>query len=514
MMKDYRRLLRLWKQGASTRSMADALGVKRDTVRDALARIGKAYGSLDSVPAEASDEEIQERIRSSRDTADCCFMPIDCDDVLGKRRNGDTYDVLWADYVKAAKEKGWRYYGRSRFCEIVSEYARSNDITVGIEKLPGFKCEVDWAGDKAYIMDVDTGELVPVHIFVMALPYSGYFYCEGFLDEKMDSWLTGHMHAFEFFSGVPVAIVPDNCKTAVIKGRGKYDDDAILNPRYKEFADHYGVFIRPARIRHPKDKSVVERSVQVIQKDILPQMRRLDIFSLDEFNRILSHKLERRLAKPYTKRYGSRTSVFEQEEKATLHPLPAAGFHSYTEREAAVGRDGYIQYSSAFYSVPPQFIKRKVTVREMEGRLYVYDDRRNLIAEHGKAVRRWQRVTDPDHRKADLALYGGYCPHEFDERARSIGPSMLAWVKAVQGRCDNVADSYRTLLGVFSNIGRHPAEVVEEAAAEALSVNAYSARAFKALVAQQAAADARRDVCMSTIDDIYMAHEEDGHGEE
>ena len=322
------------------------------------------------------------------------------------------------------------------------------------------------------------------------------------------------MHAFEFFSGVPVAIVPDNCKTAVIKGRGKYDDDAILNPRYKEFADHYGVFIRPARIRHPKDKSVVERSVQVIQKDILPQMRRLDIFSLDEFNRILSHKLERRLAKPYTKRYGSRTSVFEQEEKATLHPLPAAGFHSYTEREAAVGRDGYIQYSSAFYSVPPQFIKRKVTVREMEGRLYVYDDRRNLIAEHGKAVRRWQRVTDPDHRKADLALYGGYCPHEFDERARSIGPSMLAWVKAVQGRCDNVADSYRTLLGVFSNIGRHPAEVVEEAAAEALSVNAYSARAFKALVAQQAAADARRDVCMSTIDDIYMAHEEDGHGEE
>ena len=63
MMKDYRRLLRLWKQGASTRSMADALGVKRDTVRDALARIGKAYGSLDSVPAEASDEEIQERIR-------------------------------------------------------------------------------------------------------------------------------------------------------------------------------------------------------------------------------------------------------------------------------------------------------------------------------------------------------------------------------------------------------------------------------------------------------------------
>lgn len=50
---------------------------------------------------------------------------------------------------------------------------------------------------------VDTEKLIAVHIFVMALPYSGYFYCEGFFDERMDSWLTVHMHGFEFFGGVP-----------------------------------------------------------------------------------------------------------------------------------------------------------------------------------------------------------------------------------------------------------------------------------------------------------------------
>ena len=72
----------------------------------------------------------------------------------------------------------------------------------------------------------------------------------------------------------------------------------------------------------------------------------------------------------------------EEEEKKALLPLPVAGYRSYTEREAAVGRDGYIQYSCAFYSVPPQYIKRKVIARDYEGRLYIYDDHRTLIAEH------------------------------------------------------------------------------------------------------------------------------------
>ena len=159
----------------------------------------------------------------------------------------------------------------------------------------------------------------------------------------------------------------------------------------------------------------------------------------------LAHKLARRLAKPYTKRFGSRASVFDEEEKTTLLPLPVAGYHSYTEREAAVGRDGYIQYSCAFYSVPPQYIKKKVIARSYEGRLYIYDDHRMLIAEHPIASRKWQRVTSEEHRKADLALYGGYSREEFDDRARSIGPAMFTWVQDVKDRCDCFADSYRTL---------------------------------------------------------------------
>ena len=229
---------------------------------------------------------------------------------------------------------------------------------------------------------------------------------------------------------------------------------------------------------------------------------------------ILRKKLIRRLARPFSKRYGSRTSIFEEEEKKTLLPLPVAGYHSYTEREAAVGRDGYIQYSCAFYSVPPQYIKKKVIARNYDGRLYIYDDHRMLIAEHPIASRKWQRVTDPEHQRYDLALYGGYSKMEFDNAARSIGSSMYRWVQEVKGRWECEADSYRTLLGVFSWIRRFPADIAEAAAEQALCSGIFSVRGFKAIVSRCIADSEKTRQEKQNINSIYIAHKEDGNGYE
>lgn len=512
MIKDYRQLMLLSKRGLSIRQTARMAGCKWETVRDALERMKEAYGSLDAIPQEATSEDIREMIRAMQEKPDGRYLQIDCDGILEGRRHGMSMDKLWAGYTKEAQKLGKAAYRRSRFCEIVADHASKHGIAVSIEKIPGIRCEVDWIGDKAHIIDVDTGELIAVHIFVMALPYSGYFYCEGFFDERMDSWLTGHMHGFEFFGGVPVVLVPDNCKTAVSEGRKRFHDEVILNRKYSDFADYYGITIRPARIRHPKDKSVVERSVRIIEDDLMPEMERLDIYSIGEFNSILRKKLARRLAKPFSKRYGSRTSIFEEEEKKTLLPLPVARYHSYTEREAAVGRDGYIQYSCGFYSVPPQYIKKKVIARSYEGRLYIYDNHRSLIAEHPVASRKWQRVTDPEHQRYDLALYGGYSKTEFDNTARSIGSSMYEWVQQVKGMWECEADSYRTLLGVFSWIKRFPADIAESAARQALHSGIFSVRGFKAIVSRCIADRDKARQEKQDLNNIYIAHGEDGNG--
>ena len=45
--------------------------------------------------------------------------------------------------------------------------------------------------------------------------------------------------------------------------------DPEINLTYKQWADHYGTVIMPARPRKPKDKSKVEVGVQIVERRIL-----------------------------------------------------------------------------------------------------------------------------------------------------------------------------------------------------------------------------------------------------
>ena len=176
MMKGYRQLLQLYQKDLSVNRIANILGYKWETVRDAMERMKVAYEALESIPDGDGDREIANRIRQSQSTKWNTCMPIDCEDVFKRKRKGESIKSQWAEYVKIAKGCNRPSYGRSHYCEIVAEFAREHDIAIAIKKQPGIKCEVNWVEDKAHIIDVDTGDLVSVHIFVIALPYSGYFY--------------------------------------------------------------------------------------------------------------------------------------------------------------------------------------------------------------------------------------------------------------------------------------------------------------------------------------------------
>jgi transposase len=44
---------------------------------------------------------------------------------------------------------------------------------------------------------------------VMVLGASSYTYAEATRDQQLSAWISAHMHAFEYFSGVPRLLVPD-----------------------------------------------------------------------------------------------------------------------------------------------------------------------------------------------------------------------------------------------------------------------------------------------------------------
>ena len=85
---------------------------------------------------------------------------------------------------------------------------------------------------------------------------------------KQENWLLCHVHAFDYFGGVPRLLISDNAKTATITNN-RYE--VVLNRSYQELAEHYGTAIVPARVRRPDDKAAVDSSVKYVSTWITPE---------------------------------------------------------------------------------------------------------------------------------------------------------------------------------------------------------------------------------------------------
>jgi hypothetical protein len=55
--------------------------------------------------------------------------------------------------------------------------------------------------------------------------------------------------------------------------------------------------------------------------------------------------------------------VFAEVERAALLPLPVGRFPCFQEGARTVHRDGHVEVARAYYSVPPEYLGRKVWAR-------------------------------------------------------------------------------------------------------------------------------------------------------
>lgn len=195
------------------------------------------------------------------------------------------------------------------------------------------KIEVDWAGDPIRWVNPDTGEEVRAWVFVAVLPYSQYIFAKAYPDMKEESWINAHIDAFSYFGGVTPLLVPDNCKTGVIKHT---INELVLNESYRLMAEYYGCAVVPARPRKPKDKGSVESSVGLIERQAIAALRNNVYLSLEEVNEAIGIKVEKINARPFQKREGSRQSVYFGQEKDALIPLPAHPYQIVLHKSATV----------------------------------------------------------------------------------------------------------------------------------------------------------------------------------
>ncbi len=391
-------------------------------------------------------------------------------------RPGMTKKLLWAEYVQdcnAAKEPALSY---SQFCFYFQQEEAKHRVTMHIARKPAERIEVDWSGDLVDISDPQTGKTTQAHIFVGVLSYSQYTFAEAFPDEKLDSWILAHVHMFEYFGGVARELVPDNCKTAVEHHR---KDDILLNTTYREMAEFYSTIILPARVRKPRDKGPVESGVGCVQRLVLAPMRNDQCFSLAELNRKILNQLSTFNNLPFQKKDGSRRSLFEEEEKPLLLPLPSARFEVATWKIATVQVNYHVSVEGKMYSVPYEYVGKKVDVKITQALVEVYFNH-GRIASHCRSYDSKVRyVTVTEHMPKNHQEVSKWNGESLRDCALKIGVSTYTVIDEMLKSKKVEQQAYRSCLAVLGFRQKYSEALLELACKEAVAVGSISLKAVR-----------------------------------
>jgi len=476
-MRKAREVLRLlYGCGLSARAVAQSCGVARSTVGE-YERRAKAAGLSWPLPDGMDDRGLERALRGGGQAAagPGRGMP---DAVYLKRelsKKNVTLALLWDEY-RATNEDG---YGYTQFCEHARRALRGLGLVMRQEHRAGEKLWVDWAGDKLRIVDAETGKVSYASLFVAALGSSSYTFAEAMSDEKAGNWIRAHVHAYEFFQGVPEITVPDNTKTAV-RGPERYEPD--LNPLYAAMAVHYGTAVMPARVRRPKDKAVVEAAVLLACRWLLAALRKRTFFSLAEANAAIIPLLARLNDRERRVLKASRRQLYEQWDRPALRPLPAERYQWIEWRKATVGPDYHVECGGHYYSVPYQLVGSKVEVRLSLTEVEVLQGNRR-VASHIRSYVVGKHSTCPEHMASSHRRYAEWTPQRITDWARQTGPSTAEVASEIMRRRPHPEQGFRSCMGLISLGRKHTPSRLEAACGRALEIGSPSYQTVKMLLA-------------------------------
>jgi hypothetical protein len=109
-----------------------------------------------------------------------------------RRKPGVTLELLHLEYLEQHPE-GYRY---TQFCELYRRWCKRRCFSMRQVHRAGEKCFVDYAGTKPSIIDVATGEVSEVELFVAVLGASNYTYAEATRTQQVADWISSHQRAF------------------------------------------------------------------------------------------------------------------------------------------------------------------------------------------------------------------------------------------------------------------------------------------------------------------------------
>ena len=144
----------------------------------------------------------------------------------------------------------------------VNKIKRKEDIFIRVHTQPGQEAQVDFG--YFGMSKNDSGKNKKTWVFNMRLSYSRLDYFEKVYDQKVETFIACHIHAFEFFGGVPEYVKIDNLKAAILEANFY---EPVYQQLYKDFANYYSFSPIPCRVASPNDKGKVESGIKFVKSN-------------------------------------------------------------------------------------------------------------------------------------------------------------------------------------------------------------------------------------------------------
>ena len=465
-MVDYREILRLNKLGYSRRQITSSARSSHHTVK-AVLELAEAHNISWPLDDSVTNHDLDWLFHPERQRQESGYSEPDYAYIHKElARPGVTLTLLWSEYCEQCSASGTKAYMSTQFSDKYRHWARLTKATMRITHKPGEAMQVDWAGNTIPYYDSVTGVESAAYLFVSVLPCSCYTYVEACADMKLENWLLSHVRAYNYFGGVTRLLIPDNLK-AGITSNTRYE--TVLNRSYQELAKHYGTAIVPARVRHPKDKSLAEGTVKFASTWILAALRNQKFFSINEVRQSVFERLEELNNRPFQKREGSRRSTYLDEEQSFMLPLPSSTYEPAVWTQLKIGSDYLVSDGKNKYSVPFDMIGEEVQVRLTHAMVEIFF--------HGSRVASHQRntkmlrdpIVNPEHMPPEHRKYLTYNADDFTVWAQEIGSNTAEVVRFFLTSGTAPEQGYKSCANLTKLAEHHGKKRLENACMQVLS---------------------------------------------
>lgn len=477
-MSRLRKVLKLHVQGKSKSFISSYLRLSRNTVKKYIKQFIGLNITFDAL-SDLSDMALEELFIKSQQIelnpklkALYGFFPYAEKEL---KKTGVTKGLLWREY----KEKYPEGVQHTQFCQHYNRWNKHINVkpVMRIVHKAGDKLYVDYAGKTLQIVDPETGEITEVQFFVATLGASQLTYAEASMSQKKEDFITSVENAIHYYKGVPLAIVPDNLKSAVTKSN-RYEP--TVNETFLDFSEHYGTTILPARAYKPRDKSLVEGAVKILYTRIYSSLRNEIFHSLKALNQAVWIELEKHNKAKFTGKAYSRRDLFDEIEADKLSLLPQDRFEIKRQAMATVMMNGHVLLSEDkhYYSVPYSYIRKKVKLLYSIKTVEIYH-KYNRIAIHPRIKSPFNYSTIKEHLASTHQFMTEWTPQRFINWGANIDENVEHIIIKILEKKQHPEQAYKSCMGVLSLAKKVGNERLTNACERALEFGVYNYKAVK-----------------------------------